>query len=92
MSSPLEKAEQAVAELRAALVRRLYPWTVDPEQAEATADALVAAVRELAAREIERAEFQRGPIAGSKHYVSGYSDGLGDAARIAREGLPKETA
>jgi hypothetical protein len=41
----LDDAEQAVEEARGALVRRLYPWTVDPEQADEIADRLIAAVR-----------------------------------------------
>lgn len=90
--SGVERAGQAVTEARAALVRRLYPWSVDPEQAEATADALITAVRELVACEIEN---HPGPIP----YRPALDEDGGfwwdtrdrdAAARIAREGLTKE--
>lgn len=80
--SAVVRAEQAVTEARRGVAIAAHNGHGTPT----ALDALVRAVRELVACEIEKSEFQRGPISGSNHYVSGYSDGLGDAARTAREG------
>ena len=87
----VERTRQAVAEARRDVHEFLSVLAAPvADEARAAIARLEVAVRELAACEIERSEFQRGPISGTNHYVGGYSDGIGDAARIAREGLTKE--
>lgn len=82
----LSDAERAVAEARDALIRRLRPWSSDPAEADATTDALIAAVRAHDAEiACEFAEQEDGHLHNTA--ATAYVQGIRDTAnRIA----PKE--